>query len=348
MAMKWYIETWSVVDGIAFATRRHPTDSEPSLTLALQPPYWDPIAVSNPATALRALAHGYQHRLYDDQDEVPFDTLDEVREVVRRGYNGGGIGFGPAPGPGPAPSPNEGSPRIPSPKVNRERGDARGWPEVRNALASIHTNREEAHEHLRMYVSAHTQQIHQYHQDVTMDYIPLLWSNVQHDRTGSSWQDAAIWCSAVWDRYRWPRLDDELRRRMHSADADAYYWFRDFVYDGPRWKMPGDLTAGAILGGSLFRIPVQTALPRITTMGDLLAAACSSRRFVRNLEAGDFYLLLMIALMVIRGTHRGPWLRDWPADLDAASHWLVDSLPGVLPPMHRAEALLDRFVESQT
>ena len=372
MEMMWFIETWSPSDGIAFASRRlasKPTenwnmfddqgrvhtlalalegpidrdDDGPSLTVVLHPPYWDPLAVSNPATAWRALAHGYQHRLYDQEGEIAFRTLDEVKEVVRRGYTGGGLGFTPGPAPGPEPAPREGGPELASPQFSDEmRGEERmNWPVIREALATIETSRNDAYDRLLSYVRNNDGRIIDYHRYVAREYLPWFSTMVSHDERAVPWRDAVTWFCGV------EPMDDFYRyARMHLPFIDESQ--RDFLeslYYGPRWSFRYDESARAILNGMLFRIPLLISLPRIETFGDLLVAASTSRAFVRRLEIRHLFLLLFIATLVVRANGGVPWWRnDWRT-LSAASRWLVDAMPAILPPTHRAEALLDRLVE---
>ena len=383
MAIMWFIETWSPSDGIAFVTRRPGREfddtwpgrdgygnrlyslamaeqrfameeplfepdaaaPDPTLTVVLHPPYWDPVAISNPATALRALAHGYQHRLYDQEGEIAFATIEEVKEVVRRGYTGGGLGFSPGPAPGPEPAPDEGGPELPSLQLEGELHGEEGrmhWANVREALAVIETNRVDAFHRLESYVWHNERQILDYHRRVVSDYMPWFFSKRPQFQMPVPWRDALTWFSGFE-----PSLQalDALRTRVPLSDR-TYELLRYFDYYRSLWWVSNDESSRAILNGMLFRIPLLTPWTKIKTLGDLLVAASTSRAFVRRLEARHFFLLLFIATLVVRakgGVSR--WRDDPERDLSAASRWLVDAMPGVLAPTHRAEALLDRLVE---
>lgn len=102
MAMKWFLDSWAVVDGKAFASHREP--EAPSSTIPrrkasvfLAAPYFEPEWTTRPSTALAAWRLGFQPGLRDSTgDEIEFQTLEEIRELVRRGYMGsGGGGLGP-------------------------------------------------------------------------------------------------------------------------------------------------------------------------------------------------------------------------------------------------------------
>ncbi len=97
-AARWYFETWSPQDGIAFAVKRHHSapgvaQPEPSLlAVALEPPHWSPVEVS-PATARRAERGSFQVGFFDTVgQEIGFDSLNELIEVVRQAYVGSGGG----------------------------------------------------------------------------------------------------------------------------------------------------------------------------------------------------------------------------------------------------------------
>src|SRR5437764_2406552 len=91
----WYVESWSVLDGLVFASERD-TSGETVNTVFLAPPYWSPVAVANLSTAWAASRMGFQDRLCDaGGDDIRFDTLDEIRELARRGFLNGGYGFLP-------------------------------------------------------------------------------------------------------------------------------------------------------------------------------------------------------------------------------------------------------------
>jgi hypothetical protein len=323
------------------------TTPDPMLTVMLHPPSWDPVAVANPSTALRALAHGFQHRLYDEEGEVAFRTLDEVKEVVRRGYTGGGLGFNPGPAPGPEPSPEGGAPELPLPQFSGENRDGErrtSWESVRDALATIGTNRDQAFERLQLFVQNNETQIADYHGRVATEYLPWFYERLSRDMRGN-WRDAAMWFCGVGPT---DESHTAMRAQIHpqtEAEYRAYSLLKYFSYYRRDWPF-GVNDSRAILNGILFRIPLLTSLPGIKTFGDLIVGASTSRAFVRKLDARHLFLLLFIAMLVVRagGAPRG-WRNDWHRDLSDAARWLVDSMPAVLPPKHRAEVLLDRLVD---
>lgn len=103
----WYIDAWAVLDGVAFVSDRDIDQINSRSTVFLSVPDLEPVPVGRISTALRATRAGFQEGFRDTElhEEIGFETLDQVREVIRRGYLGGGLG--PAT---PAPPPEEPEP----------------------------------------------------------------------------------------------------------------------------------------------------------------------------------------------------------------------------------------------
>lgn len=94
--MAWYIDSWSVFDGLAFASQRPADSIDADATVFLSVPDLEPVPMGRMSTALRAQRASFQDGFRDAEgNEIPFDSLDQIREVVRRAYLGGGLG--PAP-----------------------------------------------------------------------------------------------------------------------------------------------------------------------------------------------------------------------------------------------------------
>lgn len=89
----WRVDAWAVEDGKAFVSRREPDSIDAQSTVFLSVPDLEPVPVGRISTALRATRSGFQAGLRDeDGAEIPFDSLDEVRSLVRRAYLGSGLG----------------------------------------------------------------------------------------------------------------------------------------------------------------------------------------------------------------------------------------------------------------
>jgi hypothetical protein len=100
----WYIESWAVRDGFAFASQRPPRKIEATeRTVFIGVPDLVPVPIGRVSTALRATRANFQDGFVDPKDggEIAFATLDEVIELVRRAYLGSGAGPAPAGAEGP-------------------------------------------------------------------------------------------------------------------------------------------------------------------------------------------------------------------------------------------------------
>ena len=96
--MAWFIDSWAVLDGLAFASERGSNPIEAETTVFLTVPDLEPVPVGRISTALRAQRASFQDGFRDDTgEEFAFESLDQIREVVRRAYLGGGLGPTPQP-----------------------------------------------------------------------------------------------------------------------------------------------------------------------------------------------------------------------------------------------------------
>jgi hypothetical protein len=95
--LAWYLDAWAVRDGVAFASARPADSVDARNTVFLSVPDLQPTPVGRITTALGATRRGFQAGLRDvDGVEVAFDSIAQVREIVRRGYLAGGLGPGGA------------------------------------------------------------------------------------------------------------------------------------------------------------------------------------------------------------------------------------------------------------
>ena len=102
----WFFDSWAVLDGLAFASLRTADSSQADATVFLSVPDLEPVPVGRISTALRAQRSGFQDGFRNqDGAEFEFENLDQIREVIRRGYLAGGLSQFPAPVEGPPPNP---------------------------------------------------------------------------------------------------------------------------------------------------------------------------------------------------------------------------------------------------
>lgn len=108
-ANPWFIDAWAVHDGKVFASRRPADSIRAAATVFMSVPDLEPLPVGRISTALRATRSGFQEGFRDAGGaEIPFDSLVQVRDLVRRAYLAAGLGPG-APGAvaGPLPRPDD-------------------------------------------------------------------------------------------------------------------------------------------------------------------------------------------------------------------------------------------------
>ncbi len=111
---RWFVDAWAVEDGRAFASYREAestatvgrpaTGDHEERTVYLEAPFFHADPVAHPAIARRAARSGFQDGLVDDSGaEIGFDSVEQIRDLVRRGYLAGGLGPQGGPqGAGPA------------------------------------------------------------------------------------------------------------------------------------------------------------------------------------------------------------------------------------------------------
>lgn len=89
----WYFDSWAVKDGLAFASERTAEQITSASTVFLSVPDLEPVPIGRISTALRATRSNFQDGFRNQEgDEVGFDNLDQVREVIRRAYLASGLG----------------------------------------------------------------------------------------------------------------------------------------------------------------------------------------------------------------------------------------------------------------
>lgn len=138
----WFVDAWAVRDGRIFASYRPAESIAADSTIFLAVPDLEPVPVGRISTALRATRSGFQEGLRDESgDEIPFESVDQVRELCRRGFLGGGLGPGaPGVGPIPYPAPEAGPDGAMLAELEYALEDAEAWEPraLRTALGRLH------------------------------------------------------------------------------------------------------------------------------------------------------------------------------------------------------------------
>jgi hypothetical protein len=102
----WCFDSWAVLDGLAFVSFRKPETIDSETTVFLSVPDLEPVPIGRISTALRAQRAGFQDGFRSPNGrEFEFENLEQIKEVIRRAYLGGGLAPVPAPLEGPPVSP---------------------------------------------------------------------------------------------------------------------------------------------------------------------------------------------------------------------------------------------------
>lgn len=354
---QWFVDAWAVRDGLAFASYRGRDDirgAERSVFIAV--PNLDAIPVGRASTALWATRANFQDGFVSREtgDEIGFGTLEEVKELVRRGYLAGGIGPGPGAGgeqapPSPEPVPNAGDALLET--GMQELADRQSWFEGSKDIGEL-VNRviwfselsrgpaiDDLFEHLRVFAEA---SLAKWAEEIRQN--PLFRAPID---------DFVRWlytlhACAVW---RSPReLDGALERiGTPSFLSELDLWaHRPFLFGA--WPVLTALNADEQI---IFRVPCPRMPkwhPRIERLSDkLLLATSTIDYFDMNSQLVEFIPSLLAAMATVshasvQSAHLVPDARRQL--LKAALEWLSSQMPQLrLPP--DAEYLLTDFAWSE-
>jgi hypothetical protein len=353
LTRQWYIEAWSVRDGMVFASYRpHGDRANAVRTVFIGVPGLQAIPLGRVSPALWATRLNFQDGLYADGEEIGFADLDHVRELVRRGYLAGGIGPGPggAGGPGGAPpdQPTEPTPdlgalldaeldNLSGSRVNIPASQGIGDPGERSHLFEMLVNPHEAevvYAHLRVFAAA---TIAAWHNE-----IQALGGNKDEAAELAQWIQLLIGNARVWQSQNEFEAQLELFSGPRFPELAHYYF--PFLYWG--WATAlGERPADDFL----FHVPCVRRLSwdlRIRRLSDkLLLAVSTYHYFDQNPQLPELIPALLAALTVV-SIAAGPRIfaseqagRD---RLEQAFAWLSAQMPQLaLPPS--AERALETF-----
>lgn len=306
---KWYIETWSPQDGIAFAQKCEPGERDtPSLTVALAPPEWQPFEVSA-AAARRAERGPCQVRLYDPSDhEISFATLAALVDLVRQAYIGAGGGPADEEAPILPLAPNDG-PSFPQSNAHEQT-----WKALR--LKFLTADGKQAIEHFAL--------------------------GLEHE-LGKVFEGLFDGFAFRYRRrlsppHHWTQDDLDFDRAVARM---GYHGFPAHYRD--------DIQVIRILRGLLFRVPPPQPFSlgqrgaRCQSLGDCLSYAMSSKHHIAQISLADFAVVLFAACAVVSGSgihdHHGP-NPDWQSRIRVeAARWLGRERPRVDPGSLAGQAL---------
>jgi hypothetical protein len=360
----WYIDSWSVLDGLAFASQRAADSLDADATVFLSVSDLEPIPVGRMSTALRAQRASFQDGFRDTEgNEIPFDSLDQIREVVRRAYLGGGLG--------PAPVAIDAPPIDP---LLREPERPPAEPPPRNGGGFLEMELERLGREPHVFIDyaplqnpttrrALFEAVHR--EDLTTQFYPYL----------RAFGEATLveFVHGRWDRLHLPEEREGLARwgrllRAIGLWEDGRLLYEDFARRTSMPRTAHDLFFGVELGlfafaeplvaskNLLFRIPCPLRATwdrHIGTLGHKLLLPLVDRGyFAANRDLPEFIPVLLCSLVVAVS----PTLAVAPYDplqsvdrhrlLGRALWWLSREMPNV-PLPDEVEQLLSDFAWTQ-
>ncbi|HYC58988.1 MAG TPA: hypothetical protein VEK79_05415 [Thermoanaerobaculia bacterium] len=313
---RWYIDAWCVFDGIVFASESEDRTNRPHVrTVFVTPPYWRPIALANPATALRATRGPFQDRLFNGAgEEIPFETLDEIIELARRAYVLGAYNTY-------EPPTNDMVMAVPMPPD-------RGAPSA--ALAAVLPM-------LHTVVDAR-------HQERLANTIVETWGVLGVRKAFQSWcNEYCRWVAVTLAAGTSKQAGKYLREWLQAVFTMFGVEAVGKIMSDPRFAnrflriAPADARAlqQTLLDGLLMRLPAMRRDGSVGTLGDALALAFSSRLKLQSATLEDFLPVLFAGLA----------LEITTAELRAVGEWISEGVPRLVPANHEAAVVLEALVE---
>jgi hypothetical protein len=353
---RWYIDAWAVFDGYAFASLREAGSIQADVTCFVAPPYFEPEPVATLATALGATRGCFQDRLLDSNgEEMPFDSLEQVVETVRRMYRAGGVDLG---GPAPAvPAPARPRPWAPGETKPAELVNVdmrRAWQKVQQA---------HGHDVETAWRSVIRQALSQFLTKFMGAAVVEALTTVTDDgaRRGLRGQAVIGWMATA------SALGLDL---IYDHEQHEVVSVRRGEKEGFSWPAPqprevmGPLVEAGILARLAknsddaalpFSVPLPAAFQEhtrlayapIRNLGQVLCAASADVYYLRSIKNVEEAIpLIVLALLQVRGSTPSvgfPPLPETPeADIivDAAARWLTRALPSDVLDGHPAEDLV--------
>jgi hypothetical protein len=365
----WFIDSWAVLDGLAFASKREADSIKADATVFLSVPDLEPVPVGRISTALRAQRGNFQDGFRDDLgNEFGFDNLDQVRELVRRAYLGGGLGPTPAPVEGRPIDPFLREGPIPAEEARSEYSGPSGGEYYRRELdrlkglgppSAVHADYSAL-----QYVEKRRPLLESlFKSDDSLAFYPYLRAfgeatvlelvssrgrrhfSQERDLLGQ-WL-ATLWAIGLWDDV----TDSWILRFSQIEPVNGSFIYR--AWDGrPVLIAP----PSSRLKDALFRVrcPLLTSWNRYiqTLSHKLLLPLVVREYFGANKDLPEFIPLLFCSLVIVSNSTLGtpPPARFRNSDrrrlLGRAFLWLTTELPSVELPAD-VEAHLGQFASSQ-
>lgn len=316
--MSWFIESWSVLDGLAFAVHRDYTIADdsgdrsyidpPDRVLYVAPPAFVPLPTRY-ATALAAARGNFQHRFADANGiDVGFESLEQLIELVRRAYVTGGAnlqGDDAVDVPVPFPDP-QGSPPFTA-------AEQLGWQTWIQGARAIRTDGDR----------------HRLAHDFATWWGPGFAHRVR------AYCDWSIHALAARDQQRpWdPQATLDL-----AAWSSLALELGDWSYGGVPWRHQPCATLSpdldnALLDGLLHRVPVpRTSRDAPRWLGQHVCLALGNRAYLDGMVGPDDFVPLLVASLALGASRTYTTRAGHPAGNGErarrrAGDWLSRELP---------------------
>jgi hypothetical protein len=335
--MSWFLESWAVPDGCAFAAHRNymlrgdgsrEYLDPPDEVIYVAPPHFTPTPVGY-ATALAGARGRFQEKFVDQRGtEVPFETLEQLIELVRRAYLASGAGGAP---------PSDNAPKPDEPRPTLDEQEDQHWVEAVRRLKTGQTRDE---------------------RKSTAAYLSSIWSP-------SASRSLVDFCGAVIEAYAREaaltssRLDLERDLRdftLLSVEMNEWanwhlgaqflddLFYRHWVHLGiadpgpPHWWWRATSTddlSRALASGLLNRLPSPISWPpfqNLRRLGDHLAAATADRNYLASVTGFSQLLPLLTCSLALAAAESyrfrsGGFFRDASRVRSRAFRWLANEVP---------------------
>jgi hypothetical protein len=347
--MDWHIDAWAVRDGMAFTSQRRAGDLQGAQrTIFIAVPNLEAIPIGRVSTGLWATRANFQDGFLDrNGEDIGFESLDAVRELVRRAYLAGGIGPGPAGGllplrPRPRGGPDAGE-RYWEEGIT-QMGSAQEW---FPGSAGIGAKPEREHLFGQLLEPLAVEGLNAYLRLFAEATLALWVEQLQHEGAAEEDLDAlGRWQSVLLATGLWHSPQD-LLHALEKTRALEFWHKTDAWLTGPAlprtWSLALDTPTHE---ASVLHVPcpLREHWHRgIGRLSDKIFLATSTLDyFDMNPDLPEFIPSLLAALAIVTQS-QGP-LRRFGVDarrerLKAALDWLSDQMPQMQLPSAAEEAL---------
>jgi hypothetical protein len=324
---RWYIDAWCVFDGIVFASESEDRATQPHVrTVFVTPPYWRPIALANPATALRATRGPFQDRLFNDAgEEIAFDTLDEIIELARRAYVLGAYNTY-------EPPPNEIVMPVPVPPDRGAPSSA-----LAEVLSLLHTVLDARHQErlgTAIVKAWSAPNVRQALQSWCSEYCRWVAGTLAAGGSRQAGKDLREWLQAVFTMF-----GVEVVEKIIADPRFQHRFLRVAPADARTLQQ-------TLLDGLLMRLPVVRRDGSLGTIGDALALAFSSRVQLQSARLEDLLPVLFAGLVLARAANPPLESMEITTDeLESIAEWVSQGVPRLVPADHEAAVVFEALVE---